>query len=329
MRPFAPPPGLRSPHAQTLLARIPTNAGNATDLRTERVNLPCRDGIRLAGDITPGPAPGPLVVVIHGWLGDSRSWYVTRTASVLNACGFRVACLLLRDHGDTASHNRGMFNSARLGEVVDACNALVRRSGSNGAGIVGFSLGGNFALRLAGDAGLDPRFKACLAISPVIDPAATVRAIDSGWLLYRKWFVDKWRRMLREKQAAFPDPYRDLEGALRLSTVSGITDYLVDRHLPYDSSRDYYARYDLRAGALARVRIDTRIIAAADDMVIPAASYAEVVHEDRVDIRLFDHGGHCGFVADWRLDSYLDAASVDFFAKRLKDTDMAMPPRRA
>ena len=318
---FHPPLGLRSPHVQTILARTPVRAGRREDvpLRLEEAILDCRGDVRLLAKVASGPVDAPLVVVVHGWLGDTRSWYVERTARVLRDDGFRVACLLLRDHGGTASYNRGMFNSARLGEVRDACNGLAERCGTTRAGIVGFSLGGNFALRLAGDADLDPRFDACVAISPVIDPATTVRAIDRGWLLYRKWFVGKWRRALREKAAAFPDAYPDLDGAMRLSTVAGITDYLVGRYLPYRDSADYYARYDLRGDRLARTRIDTRIIAAKDDTMIPGASYAEITTNDRVELLLFPHGGHCGFVEDWRLSSFLDAATVGFFRDRLLD----------
>lgn len=318
MKHFDPPLGLRSPHVQTILARIPATKGRASAPRLETVTLESRDSVRLEARVSTAPTGTPLIVIVHGWLGDSGSWYVQRTARVLLARGFRVACLMLRDHGGTADHNREMFNSARLSEVLDACNALVERCDPSSAGIMGFSLGGNFALRLASHADLDRRLTACLAVSPVIDPAATVRAIDTGWLVYRKWFVDKWRLALREKQAAFPGDYDDLNGAMGLSTVAGITDYLVGRYLPYRDSTDYYSRYDLRGDRLSRVRIETRIIAAEDDMVIPAAGYADVTANDHVDLKVFRHGGHCGFIEDWRLNCYVDGASVDFFQAQLE-----------
>ena len=334
MRHFDPPFGLRSPHVQTILARIPGKRGDTTAPRLETVILECRQNIRLEARVSTAPTDTPLIIIVHGWLGDSGSWYVQRTARALKADGFRVACLLLRDHGGTASLNREMFNSARLSEVLDACNALVERCGPTSAGIMGFSLGGNFALRLASQANLDRRLAACLAVSPVIDPSATVRAIDTGWLIYRKWFVDKWRLALKEKQAAFPDEYHDLAGAMRLSTVAGITDYLVGRYLPYRDSTDYYSRYDLRGDRLSRVSIETRIIAAEDDMVTPGASYAEVSPNDRVDFKVFPHGGHCGFLEDWRLNCFLDGASVDFFratlgGHRMGQASMALKQRRA
>ena len=232
MEPFHPPPSLRSPHLQTLLGRtvVKFGRGRVPEADTESTVLECCDGAKLKAMVAREWTQAPLVILIHGWLGDSESWYVIRTAHVLSAAGFRVACL---------------------------------------------------------------------AISPVIDPTATVHAIDTGWLIYRKWFVEKWRRALREKQTAFPDVYRDLDGAMRLSTVSAMTDYIVDRYLPYRDSRDYYARYDLRGDALGRLRIDTKIIAAADDVVIPGSSYAEVAHDDRVHLDLFAHGGTGDSTPTW------------------------------
>ena len=317
---FDPPRLLRSPHLQTVASRwIPAPAAQA--LPGEAAVLENAAGVRLKAFVSPGKPGAPLAIVIHGWLGCERSSYVRRAAASLGAGGCGVARLLLRDHGDTANLNREMFNSARLDEVADACNQLMERSAAAGGaaagGIVGFSLGGNFALRLACDARLDQRFAACLAISPVVDPAATVRAIDGGWSAYRLWFVRYWRQALAAKAAAFPGVYGRLDETLRLSTVSAITDYLTRRHLPFANSADYYARYDLRGGRLAGLRFPARIVAALDDPVIPSAGFADLARSPNLTLELWPHGGHCGFLADWRFASYLDAATTRWFANAL------------
>ncbi len=290
---------------------------------TEETVLHCAQGVRLKAYLTPAgggaPAAGgaPLAIVIHGWLGCERSSYVRRAAAVLHAQGYAVARLLLRDHGDSVGLNREMFNSARVAEVVDACNLLIERAAAAAGAIVGFSLGGNFALRLACHERLHKHLLACLAISPVIEPAATVRAIDTGWAAYRLWFVRYWRSALAAKQTAFPAQYDDLNGAMRLSTVAGMTDYLVDRYLPFPNSRDYYARYDLRGDALAKLRIQARVVAALDDPVIPSAGLRAIARAAPLELELNPHGGHCGFVTNWQLGSYLDAAVTRFFAEHV------------
>ena len=293
---------------------------------TDEVVLHCAQGVRLKAYLTPAVATGhgapaandaPLAIIIHGWLGCERSSYVRRTAAVLQAEGYAVARLLLRDHGDSAGLNREMFNSARVSEVAQACNLLIERATAPSGAIVGFSLGGNFALRLACHERLHERLLACLAISPVIEPAATVRAIDTGWAAYRLWFVRYWRQALAAKQAAFPTKYDDLDGAMQLSTVAGITDYLVDRYLPFPNSRHYYAAYDLRGDALAKLRIQARIVAALDDPVIPSAGFGAIARTAPLELELEPHGGHCGFVTNWQLGSYLDAALQRFFAEHV------------
>ena len=314
MTAFAPPPLLRSPHMQTIVSRwAPPPAG---DLPAERVLLTCRDGVRLRAAVTLAAPSAPLVIVIHGWLGDVDSHYVVRVAAALRSRGFSVARLLLRDHGDTADLNRGMFNSARTGEVLDACNALMARceaAGCHRGGIVGFSLGANFALRLGCEQELHPGLHTCLAISPVLDPEATVHAIDRGWVAYRLWFVRHWRRALAAKQRAFPREYADLGDVMRLSTVAAITDHLARRHLPFKDSRAYYAAYDLRGDRLTGLRIPARIVAALDDPVIPGDGYRHIARPPNLELELWPHGGHCGFVSNWRLATYVDEVAVRFF----------------
>ena len=322
---FNPPPLLRSPHVQTVLSRWRPQRLHL-GAHTDEIVLHCAQGVRLKAYVTPpaatdgsaqAPGDAPLAIIIHGWLGCERSSYVQRTAAVLHAQGYAVARLLLRDHGDSAGLNRQMFNSARVSEVAQACNLLMERAAAPAGAIVGFSLGGNFALRLACHERLNERLLAGLAISPVIEPAATVRAIDTGWAAYRLWFVRYWRQALAAKQAAFPAEYDDLDGAMQLSTVAGITDYLVDRYLPFPNSGDYYARYDLRGDALAGLRVQARIVAALDDPVIPGGGFRAIARTAPLELELTPHGGHCGFVTNWQLGSYLDAALTRFFAEHV------------
>ena len=75
--------------------------------------------------------------------------------------------------------------------------------------LAGFSLGGNFLLRVAADApqaGLD--IASVVAISPVLEPRATLAAIESGPGIYRRYFVSKWSASLRAKQRAWPQLYQ-------------------------------------------------------------------------------------------------------------------------
>jgi len=339
---FRPHPLLRSPHLQTLLSSRLVRGGDGIGMdlieRAETVTISCRDGVRLqalvnlaqgapqqdgtvgSADTDPAAAPEPpaprtrpLIVLLHGWLGRADSPYVRRASTALHRAGFDVARLLLRDHGGTAHLSEGLFNAGRLDEVVDACNALMQRYRPASAGLMGFSLGGNFVLRLAADAQLAADFRTALAVCPVLEPAAAVHELDRGWAAYRHYFLGKWRRALAEKEAAFPDLY-DFSEARRLSLVSTLTDYFVSRHTPYRDALEYYAQYTLGGDLRARLRMPVRVLAAEDDPVVPAVQARRLLASDGADfVTLVRHGGHCGFIEDLRLTSALDRYATDFF----------------
>lgn len=319
---FEPHPLLRSPHVQTLLSsrlvRARDGIGEALTAAAETLTLTCRDGIRLKALVSPAAAGSPLVVILHGWLGRADAPYVRRSSAALHAAGFTVARLVLRDHNDTAHLNPGLFNAARIGEVVDACNALAKRYGESGAGLLGFSLGGNFVLRLAAHPELAAQYRTSLAICPVLEPAAAVEALDRGWIGYRRYFLNKWRRAFAEKQAAFPQRY-DFTEARRLSMVSTLTDYFVPRHTEFRTADEYYAHYTLNRQFLGRLRIPARVVAAEDDPVLPAEhARALLGHHDAADVvTLIRHGGHCGFIEDFRLTSAVDTYATRYFAHLL------------
>src|SRR6202043_4254121 len=91
---------------------------------------------------------------------------------------------------------------------------------------VGFPLGGNFMLRVAAaaDAGLD--IGSVIAVAPVLDPGATLAALEHGFRPYHKYFVRKWMSSLFKKQAAWPEHYDFAELARsadlrRLATLLG------------------------------------------------------------------------------------------------------------
>ena len=183
------------------------------------------------------------------------------SAATLLAAGYDIVRLNLRDHGDTAGLNQGMFNSARLGEVVDACSQLAERP----TALVGYSLGGNFALRVAVATGIP-----ALAVCPPIDPEASCTAIDNGSPVYRHYFLRKWQRALAAKEAAYPNLY-NFADAKPFRTVLGLTEHFIGGLLPFETATEYFAAYRLDPAALGKA--PTEIIAARDD---PAVSYTHL-----------------------------------------------------
>ena len=107
------------------------------------------DGIRLQGlySAQPGESRG-LAVLLHGWEGSVNSNYVLANGARLYGEGFDVFRLNFRDHGDTHHLNHEIFHSCRLDEVVNALADLQRSLKARRWFLAGYSLGGNFSMRV-------------------------------------------------------------------------------------------------------------------------------------------------------------------------------------
>ena len=279
---------------------------------SETVVLECGEGVRLQCFISRPPqvrhAP---VILLHGWEGSAESLYVLSLAQYLFAQGFEVARLNLRDHGETHHLNRELFHSCRLPEVVGAVRALEREHfGARAPALVGFSLGGNFMLRVAAQArtaGLN--VAQAIAVSPVLDPAQTLWALQRGFPGYELYFVRKWMRSLRKKEAAWPGAY-DFGAIGRLRNLRGMTAALVREHTEFAGLDEYLDGYAITGQRLAQLEVPSTIITAHDDPIIPIADLARVARPATLALQLPRYGGHCGFFEHLSGASWLERRIV-------------------
>lgn len=268
--------------------------------------LDCGDA-RLLGFYSPGPGPSRgLVVLLHGWEGSADSRYMLTSGALAHRLGFDVFRLNFRDHGATHALNEGLFHSCRLDEVVAAVARAAERYPAPRTVLLGYSLGGNFALRVAARAaGAGLRLDRVIAICPVLCPHSTMRALENGLWIYRRHFLGRWRRSLLAKAAAFPDLY-DFGDLTRFRTLTATTEYFVERYTEFGSLAAYLDGYTLTGDVLAGLDVPTRLIAARDDPVIPSADLDRIARSPALEITLAPGGGHCGFIENLRLGSWLD-----------------------
>ncbi len=309
---FSPARGLHNPHVQSVLSSTGIRRRQVlhsfAPLRgiTEDLIVPCTDGVQLLAHYTPAIPGGPLVFLIHGWEGSAESIYLLSAAAAFHAAGYSVVRLNLRDHGDSHHLNEDLFHSCRLQEVLDAVVWVQQRFRPSQLLLGGFSLGGNFAVRVAAaadDAGLT--IDRVLAVCPVLDPAVTMNALDTGWFVYRRYFIHKWRNSLMKKMQAFPDTY-DFKTLRSFTGLTDMTAYFVDQYTDYPDVYTYLGGYALTGDRLAHLNVDTRMLLADDDPVIPLSSLDEVATSDALRIRRTKFGGHCGYLSNWKLDSWVN-----------------------
>jgi predicted alpha/beta-fold hydrolase len=284
--------------------------------------LDCGDGVRLQGFLSPSPtAERGLVVLLHGWEGSAHSPYILSVGSKLFASGFSVFRLNLRDHGDSKSLNEGLFHSCRIEEVVGAVSRVRELIDTGFFAVVGQSLGGNFALRVAARAARTGiALDRVIAVCPVLQPHSTMSALDSGIWLYRRYFLNRWRRSLAEKATSFPHLYRfgDLS---RFSTLTSTTEFFVEHYTEFDSLDQYLSGYAITGRVLENLSVPSRIILASDDPVIPVGDLENLCRTELLRITLADNGGHCGFVDEPFGPTWVDREIVDDLVRHSQAAD--------
>ena len=331
---FRPPWPLTSGHIQTMLSSsgvrrrlLPRSAQTVREGAQETM-VDGGDGVRLTGAHTAQkvlPEARGLAVLFHGWEGSVDSTYVLQTGSRLLAEGWDVFRLNFRDHGDSHPLNEALFHSCRIDEVVHALGDIARRWPARRLALAGFSLGGNFALRAAlraPDVGVPLDY--ALAVCPIIDPGEGLFSLEEAapWF-YQAYFLRKWRRSLRAKQAAFPHrQYFELDELKQ--NLRGLTESLVLRHTDFGSLQAYLDGYSVAGAALKAMRIPATILTARDDPVIPVDAFEKLELPPSVELDIAPHGGHCGFIRGADMTSFTD----DYIAARFNALDDKSEPAR-
>jgi uncharacterized protein len=299
--PFIPDFWVRSPHVQTIFGSLKLRAAGKNEMTdaSQEVITEAGPGGRLLGfhSRQRERSPRGLIILIHGWEGSSDSTYILSTGRFLFRLGYDIFRLNLRDHGRSHHLNRGLFHGALTDETAQAVGNIARLLPDLPCYLVGFSLGGNFALRIAlrQTGSSIPSLKRVFAISPALDPYRATLAIDNSLPIYRYYFLAKWKRSLRRKERCFPELYR-FDQILNHKTCMALTEAIMPWYTEFGTCRDYFNHYTLTGNALAALAFPVTIITSADDPVVPVEDFRHLPRNRYIDLDVQPHGGHCGFL---------------------------------
>lgn len=276
---------------------------------SESITLRTTQDVRLQAEFTNNTnGNGLLAIIFHGWEGSSNSSYVLGSANTLFNMGYSIARLNFRDHGDTHHLNKSPFNSVRLDEICEAITHLSERCPNNGIIFVGYSLGGNFALRLSAQEKLRHlNLRHTIAICPAIHPFKASRTIEEGMWLYHRYFLNKWRNSLIKKYRYYPEIMQSADD-LKVNRLNKMNDFFVPLHTGYDSTEKYLAAYKITQDTLNAIHHNCDIIYADDDPIINAEDFDRLEQTEHVHIHPQVYGGHCAFMQNWQLYSWTDSA---------------------
>ena len=271
----------------------------------------------------PRQAPGTLLA-LHGLEGSSSAHYMRGIADKAFARGLNVVLLNQRNCGGTEALSEGLYHSGLSADPALVLQELASQDGLDRIGVVGYSLGGNLTLKLAGDYGAaaPPALRVVCAVSPTLDLAACVRALERrSNIAYQFNFVRNLRRRMRRKALAWPGRY-DVSRLGKVWTVRGFDEAYTAPHHGFRDASDYYHR----ASALRvvdRIQLPALVLSARNDPFVPPEQFSrpEVTSNPWITVVLTDDGGHCGFVADAPADYdgyWAEEMAVRFISSHLR-----------
>ena len=323
---FVPPAYLKNAHIQSIMNSVGPRKIRAKkiskSLDSEKLIITTHKGIRLTAEFdkainsTTKTSNSPLVILIHGWEGSSQSAYQVTTAHYLLKQGFDVLRLNMRDHGDSHHLNPEAFNSTLIGEVGDAIQVFCADRPYKNIFLAGFSLGGNFTLRIAADRGQDLGIKAAVAICPPIDPNNAMSTMNEGLFIYEKYFFKRWTRSISKKLSYFPE-LNFAEDLAKVKTLDDINQTFIPKFTPFIDAQSYFSAYALTGGRLSTLAIQAYLIASEDDPILPIADVDKIDHCDNLIIDKQTYGGHCGFISDANGNSWIPQRLTSIFTQHL------------
>ena len=298
---FIPKPLAGNPHLQTILGSLKMRYRGRhpmVDLAREMI-IDAEDGIRLLGYYSTQSLKNSrgLITLLHGWEGSSDSTYVVSTGKYFYDKGYDIFRLNLRDHGNSHHLNEGLFHGALIDETFNAVRTISRLSNDKPSYVIGFSLGGNYALRIALKHSVSkiPNLKHIIAISPALDPYKATLSIDEILPIYRYYFLNKWKRSLIKKQSLFPEKY-DFSDIMKIKTCMDLTEAIMPYYPEFRNYREYFNQYTLRDNVFDDLSIPVTIIASEDDPIVPIHDVYGLKENSYLHLSLQTYGGHCGFI---------------------------------
>ena len=240
------------------------------------------------------------VIFFPGWLGHKDSKYLIPIAHLLHINNFDIIRIHPIDHGDTEHLNKDLFRATDIQTLIEAVKFIGNKYQNNEIHLIGFSLGGNIALRISACESIN-FLKSTVVISPVIDPEISMRAMDNTSWILKKYFVNKWRRTLRRKMKLHN--ISNVEESLRYKDLEKMTEFFTKNFSPHKNVKELFAGYAITQDTINQIKNNTLIYSSVDDPCVPIKPLYSLDQTNNVKFKPQQYGGHCGFIDDFKFNS--------------------------
>ena len=298
---FMPHRRLRNGHLQTIVGNFfPRPAFNLPH-DTDAVEVDASDGSRVVCHSHWQPesrrARSLTLVMVHGLEGSSSSRYMQGLAARAWKMGWNVVRMNMRNCGDSDALTPTLYHSGFSSDVGAVVEHYRHRFGLERVALVGYSMGGNLVLKLAGEWGQRTPLCAVATVCPVIDLAAGSDALHEPANRVYEWhFLRRLMCRYHRKARLFPHIY-EARNIGRVRSLREFDDKIVARYCGFRDADDYYYRV-ASARVVDRIAVPTLVLRALDDPFIRLTPETRSTILANPNIRLVEtpYGGHCAYL---------------------------------
>ena len=317
---FEAPWWLRSPHAQTIGARM-LRRRKPAGIRRERVETPDDDFLDLdfSGDFTD---PKAIVLLQHGLEGSALRGYALNVYAELARYGIPAVGLNFRSCSGELNRARRLYHSGETEDTRFVVQLLHERYPNAAIGAIGFSLGGNALLKYLGEESEGARLRCAVAVSVPYDLGAGADHLDRSVMgrFYTRIFVKALVQKSRNKAEMIADSC-DFERGIKAQSFREFDDAITAPLHGFAHADDYYEQSS-SAQFLPRIRVPTLLLHAIDDPFLPATSipYTNISRNRCLHAIISERGGHVGFIhgTPFRPRFWAEETAARFLAERLQ-----------
>jgi predicted alpha/beta-fold hydrolase len=293
-------PFVKNPHLLTILGNFAVRRlDTARFPMTERLYQTEPEAQVLVHEQFPQNKPIGHILMVHGLEGSSNAGYIRSMSQLALERGYAVHRTNMRSCGGTESLCKTMYHAGLTCDTLSLIRQI-RAERNEPIYLIGYSLGGNVSLKLAGELGdkAEGLLDAVIAVSTPIDLAASVRKMSrrSNWI-YESRFVARLKERIRRRALTMPGVY-DIAALDKCKTVYEFDDRITAPFFGFGTADNYYSTQSSDQ-YLEKIRVPTLLIQAKDDPLIPFEIFDHPAIRQNPYIKLIavEHGGHLGFVS--------------------------------
>jgi uncharacterized protein len=270
------------------------------------------DGVQVLAKINRVGARRTLLLV-HGLTACSEARYMLSAARLALRRGFNTVRLNVRNCGGTERLAPTLYHSGLTVDLRHVAESLADEP----LFILGFSMGGNMALKLAGEWADAPPAHVrgiCGVSVPIRLDLCSKRIGEARNRVYELRFLRQLRATLAYKKRLMPAVFQGVDGE-RAASIWEFDDKVTAPSFGFQSAADYYARASA-AAYLERIRLPSLLIESEDDPFIPWEVYAQeraFDHNPHVNLLASRGGGHVAFLARRSHRFWAEEQALRFF----------------